>query len=125
MQNVLKRKNMYFVKKNLVIKNLYLDHSGYFDMHKIMSWRCPQKTGYALRRGGGAQNVTDMAATYSFFVAFPKQPAYFVHSVPLLPPPLGLEQPEYHFPTETQNQFLHFNTKHVKNKKKQIFSWQL
>ena len=71
MQNVLKRKNMYFVKKNLVIKNLYLDHSGYFDMHKIMSWRCPQKTGYALRRGGRGSERYGHGRNLQFFCRLP------------------------------------------------------
>ena len=32
-----------------------------------------KKTFFLPYRGGGAQNVTDMTATYVFFYAFPKQ----------------------------------------------------
>ena len=42
MQNVLKRKNMFFVKKSCYQKHYVLDHSGTFDMHIRPLRTCPQ-----------------------------------------------------------------------------------
>ena len=57
---------------NMLSKAYVLDHSGSFDMHigkrrKQKNILAVSATVFAVRGGGGAQNVTDICATYRFF----------------------------------------------------------
>ena len=70
---------MYFDKKSCYqkhfIKNYVLDHSGLTCISENVKknpivWRCPQKNRFC-HTGGGAKNVTDMSATYRFFLRLP------------------------------------------------------
>ena len=78
MQNVLKRKDMYFIKKSCYKKKLsktyVLDNSGSFDMNfgkrnkKI--WRCPQKNGFC-RTGGGDSERYGHVCNLQFILCLP------------------------------------------------------
>ena len=73
MQNV-KRKNMY-LEGFFLSKSYVLDRSESIDMRiekgkKQFFLRCPQKNGFAVRRGGGGQKVTEMFETIRIFYPF-------------------------------------------------------
>ena len=82
MQNVLKRKNMYFVKKSIYQKHLIKKLMFYTILDLLICisenvkkksenifWRFPQKTVFAVR-GGGAERYGQRIGV---FYAFPKR----------------------------------------------------
>ena len=90
MQNVLKRKNVYFDEKNL--RNMFIKTCFMFqtildlmisNKHiKKKKKKNPQKLDFTVRRGGGAQNVTDRSVTFRFLT-----PSLTFHSLRKQPPP--------------------------------------
>ena len=77
MQNVLIRKNTYFIRFFfLCLKSYVLDHSESVDMHKEKIIKTPifltvSAKNRFLLYGGGGQNFADMFETNSFFLWTP------------------------------------------------------